>query len=58
MTGKELKEFAARVHDDATIEFADYSLWSELKANKIRAMHVVVPTPGPFEAGPLQAVAE
>lgn len=37
MTGKQLKEFAAQVHDDAVIEVCDYNYGAFKKEFSVRA---------------------
>ncbi len=47
MTGKELKQWAALVHDDAEVEVnADINYrsgWYPLEVRKVRAVHTVCP---------------
>jgi len=51
MTGKELKEFAASVCEDAEIQVQQSSIhtyrsdWDELKPEHIRAIHIVTGKP-------------
>lgn len=47
MTGRELKQWAAQVHDDAVIEVRDEHTyrteWKSLSNDKVRAVHTVLP---------------
>jgi hypothetical protein len=43
MTGKQLKAWAATVHDDATIEVHRYA-WDTLEIDKVRAIWISSPS--------------
>lgn len=45
MTGKQLKDFAAKLHDEAVVEIDECyrSGWRELELRGIRARHMVMP---------------
>lgn len=51
MTGKQLKAFAATVHDDAVIQFRrEYSIsWDDLQGHNLRASHTITAMPEPIK---------